>query len=108
MKQFASKVGATPYQEWLSQDINKLQWYDEFEYYLTNGETKIHFNLDGIDDVDAAVAAGEHADSPEGPTEMYQYTNWELFKIKSTPSAWDRVSFYRDKGNTPVPNPFAK
>ncbi|GAA3437372.1 hypothetical protein GCM10018954_069860 [Kutzneria kofuensis] len=110
LAKFATKVEATPYTDWLWKDINKLQWWDEFEYYLTNGETKIYVNLDGIPEgaEDEAAAAGQAADSPEGPTEMYQYTNWELYKIKSTPSAWNRVSFYRDAGNTPVPNPFDK
>lgn len=66
---FAMDKGALPYTEWLSQDINKLQWYNELEYYLTNGETTIYVCLDGIPEgeVEAAVAAGAAADGPNGP-----------------------------------------
>ena len=57
---------------------------------------QIVVNLDGVD---SPWLAAQRAASNTGGA-----TDWELLQIKLTPSAWDRITWY--KNGEIVPNPF--
>ncbi|MGW5155248.1 polymorphic toxin-type HINT domain-containing protein [Nonomuraea wenchangensis] len=98
LQDFADRVGAKSYHDWPSGGDN---WVREFKEYLKDGNTTIHFNLDGISDAKATAAKGVGID----PIFDGHATAWELAQIKSKPSTWSRVKWYR--GGKEVPNPFS-
>ncbi|GAA4227274.1 RHS repeat-associated core domain-containing protein [Actinomadura meridiana] len=98
LHEFATSTGATHYHDWPSQGED---WVNEFKEFVTDGETNIHFNLNGIDDPVAAARAGSGLD----PIFDGHSTAWELSFIRDNPKSWSRVIFYRS--GEPVANPFA-
>ncbi|MFB7453269.1 polymorphic toxin-type HINT domain-containing protein, partial [Streptomyces sp. NPDC056194] len=95
---FADSVGAKSYHDWPSAGD---RWVSEFKGYVSDGKTPIHFNLNGIDNPVAAARTGRGLD----PIFDGHATGWELSYIQDNPSAWSRVTFYRN--GSPVANPFA-
>ncbi|WP_285751747.1 RHS repeat-associated core domain-containing protein [Lentzea sp. NBRC 105346] len=94
---FADAVGAKSYHDWPSAGD---KWVSEFKGYVNDGKTPIHFNLNGIDDPMSAARTGRGLD----PIFDGHATAWELSYIQDNPSAWSRVTFYRN--GSPVANPF--
>ncbi|WP_306371052.1 hypothetical protein [Nocardiopsis sp. CC223A] len=95
---FSDRVGASHYRDWSSEGDD---WVREFKDYAADGETNIHFNLDGIDDPVAWADRGAGL----GPIFDGHATAWELSVIRDSPSALSRNSFYR-RGSR-VENPFS-
>jgi hypothetical protein len=75
----------------------KRKLFDLLEFVFF--ENKIHFNLDGIDDVWKAVS-----DGLKGYGKSEYITSWELFQVFSNPDVLKRTVFYRNNGV--VGNPF--
>ena len=75
---------------------NPNNWKSGVLDELNNSDIEILFNLDGIDNVWAAVT---RAASGKGGA-----TDWELLQIKQMPEIWDRVKWFLN-GN-PTVNPF--
>ncbi|MEU8800906.1 RHS repeat-associated core domain-containing protein [Spirillospora sp. NPDC048819] len=96
--EFSESVGAKSYHDWPSMGDD---WVNEFKGYVGDGRTRIHFNLDGIDDPVALAKRGATIDDPifDGNS-----TAWELNIIRKNKDAWSRVTFYRN--GDPVANPF--
>ncbi|MCF2525765.1 polymorphic toxin-type HINT domain-containing protein [Yinghuangia soli] len=95
---FADSKKAKSYKHWPSGGDD---WVNELKGYVKDGRTKIHFNLDGIDDPVAAARIGARHDPRDGE----HVTAWELSLIRDNPGSWDRVTFYR-RGQGSVANPF--
>lgn len=75
---------------------NPNNWKQGVLDALYDPNTDILFNLDGVDSPWSAVT---RAASGRGGA-----TDWELFQIKNTPEAWERVIWYSN--GEIVPNPF--
>ena len=71
-------------------------WKEGVNNALFNSDMQIVVNLDGIDN---PMLAAQRAASNTGGA-----TDWELLQIKLTPSAWNRITWY--KNGKIVPNPF--
>ena len=71
-------------------------WKEGVNNALFNPDMRIIVNLDGVDN--PLLAAQRAAGNIGGATD------WELFQIKTTPSAWYRITWY-ENGKI-VPNPF--
>jgi hypothetical protein len=99
LQEFAETTGGKSYHDWPSMGDD---WVKEFQDYVEDGTTPIHFNLDGIDDPVAAARVGETVDDPRIDGHA---TKWELAYIKNHPNSWSRVKFYR--GGVEKPNPFS-
>ena len=97
LQEFADSVGAKSYHDWPSQGDN---WVSELRGYVKDRKTKIHFNLDGIEDPVAFARRGEEID----PIFDGHATAWELNLVKGSKSAVSRTTFYRD--GKKVANPF--
>jgi hypothetical protein len=95
---FADSVGAKHYGSWPS---GGERWVGEFKGYVKDGDTPIHFNLDGIGDPVTAARIGRGTD----PVMDGHSTAWELSYIQDHPESWSRVTFYRN--GAPDVNPFA-
>ncbi|MFC9272312.1 RHS repeat-associated core domain-containing protein [Streptomyces zhihengii] len=94
---FAMERGATTYKEW----DDDSWWYEHVNKFLKDGKTRIHVNLDGIDDPVAYAKLGK--DLKPAP-EMQGATRWEMYRLSQSSGAWSRVTWYR-KGRE-VSNPF--
>jgi RHS repeat-associated protein len=98
LDEFAMERGALTYHEWPGSG----SWHRQLQGYLgPESNSRIHFNLDGIDDPVASARAGESVD----PSGFEGLTNWELYQARESPHAWDRITWYR--GGQTVANPFA-
>ena len=73
------------------------KWQDGVLDALYDPNTKIVFNLEGIDNPMSAVMRASRGAGGA--------TDWELLQIKLTPSAWDRITWFQ--GQKIVSNPFA-
>ncbi|MGW5675110.1 polymorphic toxin-type HINT domain-containing protein [Streptomyces sp. NPDC003860] len=98
LQEFADSVDARSYHDWPSGGDD---WVREFRGYVNDGSTKIHFNLNGIDDPVGSSRTGREAGDPMMGEHV---TAWELSYIEDRPSSWSRVIFYRN--GRPVENPF--
>ncbi|WJK32836.1 RHS repeat-associated core domain-containing protein [Solwaraspora sp. WMMA2065] len=97
LHEFADSVGAKSYHDWPSRGEN---WVSELKGYVKDRKTKIHFNLDGIDDPVAFAVRGKEVD----PIFDGHSTAWELNLVKNSKSAVSRTTFYRN--GEKVANPF--
>jgi hypothetical protein len=88
LAEFSLKTEAAMYNEW----GDAKHWYEYLHDFLNDGKTRIHFNLNGIDDPVALADIG----AGEDPALSGHVTAWELDQIRRTPAAWPRVTFYRD------------
>ncbi len=90
---FAESVSASTWKKWAAVDFE-----GQFLGKVRSSSTKIHFNLDGIDNPWSAIQQGSRGYLQGG------YTNWELFQIYSDPNIMSRTIFY--SGGSVVPSPF--
>lgn len=90
---FAKLVKGSTWKKWGASDFES-----GFFKMINNQSNKIHFNLDGVENVWSAITQGAKGYKSGG------YTNWELSQIYSNPSALQRTIFYRN--GKVVPNPF--
>ncbi|MGM7643435.1 DUF6531 domain-containing protein [Nocardia sp. JW2] len=96
---FASSVGAHSYHDWPSQGDD---WVNEFQNYVRDGETSIHFNLDGLDDQEwLTSAANARGNDPRFDGHA---TPWELSYIMENRTSMNNVFFYRNGAR--YDNPF--
>ncbi|WP_186315587.1 polymorphic toxin-type HINT domain-containing protein [Catellatospora sichuanensis] len=96
---FAMERGALMYRDWTGSG----PWYQQLLGFIQDGVTKIHVNLDGIDDPIAYAASGRDVDATDPLGQGF--TRWEMYQLSIHPEAWDRITWYR-KGK-PDANPFA-
>ncbi|MGW7285251.1 RHS repeat-associated core domain-containing protein [Streptomyces sp. NPDC054847] len=94
---FAMERGATTYKEW----DDSSWWYEHVNNFLKDGKTRIHVNLDGIDD---PVAYAKLGSSLKPAPEMQGATRWEMYRLSQSSGAWNRVTWYRN--GRKVANPF--
>ncbi|GAA3924625.1 hypothetical protein Aau02nite_21460 [Amorphoplanes auranticolor] len=87
---FAEQVGGAMYTDWPS-GID--YWMRDFRGFLKDGKTKIHFNLDGIDDWREWSRQGAEESDPDLG---YLMTAWELNQVLTNESAKSRTTFYRN------------
>lgn len=100
-KALADATGASWYKKWAADGITRRTVDNRFgrAFHQAVGRAdEIHFSLDGIDDVGAAVAAGRRG------FVRGNITNAELRYIANNPGALSKTIFYR--GGTPVASPF--
>ncbi len=105
---FAAHIGGSKYTEW-------QQGYDSFEqaFMAVSADTKnkIAVNLTCLRGASSDMSAAAHVAADEGRwgTDIGQYTNWELYKIRQHPEWWNRISWYYTDwsgGYNEVVNPF--
>ena len=89
---FASENNAHTWKDF----ADPVNWKEGVNTALFDPNMKILVNLDGVDN---PLLAAQRAASNSGGA-----TDWELLQIKLTPSAWDRITWFR--GGEIVPNPF--
>ncbi|MFG2189294.1 DUF6531 domain-containing protein, partial [Nocardia iowensis] len=99
LQNFAEAVGAKSYHDWPS---GGEDWVNEFKAYVRDGQTPIHFNLDGMDD--AQWIASSQAARGLDPIFDGHATPWELSFIQDNRSSWSKVFFYRNGSR--YDNPF--
>lgn len=95
---FAMERGALSYKEWAGSG----PWYDQLKGFIADGKTKIHVNLDGIDDPVAYARSGANVDVTD--VGGRGFTRWEMYQLSISPDAWSRVTWYRKGGK--AGNPF--
>ena len=61
--------------------------------FLSDGTTRIHVNLDGIDDPVACARLGEKVNPAVDDIGM---TRWEMYQLSTNLGSWCRVAWYRD------------
>lgn len=95
---FAMERGAQTYKEWSGSG----SWHQQLRGFIADGKTRIHVNLDGIDDPISYAASGRGVD----PTDVggRGFTRWEMYQLSQNPAAWNRVTWYRN--GRAVVNPF--
>lgn len=95
---FAMDRSAASYKDW----PGSSPWYKQLQGFIADGTTRIHVNLDGIDDPISYAKSGAAVD----PTDVggRGFTRWEMNQLSNSPDAWGRVSWYR--GGRKVDNPF--
>lgn len=94
LDEFAKSIGGRTWKDWARADPTR--WKSAFTEVMSNPSNRVSFNLTGVDDPWRAVA---RAAAGRGGA-----TDWELLQIKSNPSWWNRITFFRD--GKVVPNPF--
>jgi Pretoxin HINT domain len=87
--EFSVDVQAPMYRNW-PESTDK--WYVRVVKFLEHGTTRIHMNLNGIEDPVAYAKSGASVNPATGTQGM---TRWEMYQIQQHPQAWDRVTFYR-------------
>lgn len=95
---FGMERGAQTYKEWSGSGA----WHEQLKGFIGDGKTRIHVNLDGIDDPVSYAASGRGVD----PTDVggRGFTRWEMYQLSQNSAAWNRVTWYQS-GRT-VANPF--
>lgn len=95
---FGMERNAKTYKEW----DGSGPWHEQLQGFIADGRTKIHVNLDGIDDPISYAASGRGVD----PSDVAGrgFTRWEMFQLSQNSSAWNRITWYR--GGRTVVNPF--
>jgi hypothetical protein len=89
LAEFSFDTGAAPHWDWPGDKI----WYEQVLNFIRDGKTRIHFNLDGIDN------PAKFADDGIGADPVFDYgrlTAWELNQIRQNPDCWSRVIFYKN------------
>ncbi|MFI7525392.1 RHS repeat-associated core domain-containing protein [Nocardia salmonicida] len=99
LQDFASSIGARSYHDWPSQGDD---WVNEFENFVRDPHTPIHFNLDGLDDQEWITSAGRARGTD--PIFDGHVTPWELSYIMDNRSSMSNVFFYRNGSR--YDNPF--
>jgi len=94
LETFSAKVGGSTWQQWGAENFQT-----QFLEKINNAATKIHFNLDGISNVNTAIQQGARGFQNAGSV-----TNWELYQIYSNPEVLQRTTFYLN--GVVVSNPF--
>lgn len=94
---FGMERGALTHKEWEGSG----SWYSQVDGFLSDGKTGIHVNLDGIDNPKEYAKSGE---SVNPAVDDAGFTAWELYRLRESPGAWSRVTWYRN--GREVPNPF--
>ncbi|WJK40205.1 polymorphic toxin-type HINT domain-containing protein [Solwaraspora sp. WMMA2056] len=95
---FGMERGAQTYKEW----VGSGSWHEQLLGFISDGKTRIHVNLDGIDDPVSYAASGKNVD----PADVggRGFTRWEMYQLSQSPEAWSRVTWYRN--GRPDENPF--
>ncbi|MFF2394943.1 RHS repeat-associated core domain-containing protein [Nocardia sp. NPDC058114] len=99
LQDFASSVGARSYHDWPSQGDD---WVNEFQNFVQDPDTPVHFNLDGLDDQEWITSAGRARGTD--PIFDGHVTPWELSYIMDNRSSLSNVFFYRNGSR--YDNPF--
>jgi hypothetical protein len=97
---FAMERGAPSYKNW----GDSAPWYKQLQGFLTDGKTRIHVNLDGIEEGTEKAYARSGADVDVTDPAALGATRWEMYQLSTRPSAWNRVTWYRE--GREVGNPF--
>jgi RHS repeat-associated protein len=99
-KQLAEQTGASRWQDWASEGVTRRTVTNHFGrayHQACERASKIHFSLDGIDDVAAAIKSGKSGFTPGN------MTNAELEYIFSNPQMLNKTIFYRNGKIVPSP-----
>ena len=88
---FAASQGATTWKSFL----DPLHWKPTMVEKLADPNTKILFNLEGVEVWPGVSRAARGAGGA---------TDWELLQIQQNPQWWTTIEWW--KGGTQVPNPF--
>jgi RHS repeat-associated protein len=76
---------------------------ENVRHILTHPDTKIHFNMTGIDNAHTAASRvamnGGKIDVPR-----VSFTDWELYTIRQNPELWGKITWYQD--GKIIDNPF--
>jgi hypothetical protein len=100
-KSLATVVGGARWEEWNELGVTRRGLQRRFGrafHQAVERATRIHFSLDGIDDVSLAVRSGR------GGFRDANMTNAELHYIMSNEAAYNKTVFYRNC--VPVFQPF--
>jgi len=101
VKALAEQTGAPYYKYWKDAGITRRVWERHFGrafHQAVKRADTIHFTLDGIPDVNAAVHAGRRGFIKDN------FTNAELHYIRNNPHLLQKTIFYRN--GQVVPSPF--
>ena len=99
-KMLAEQTGAAHYRQWARRFVTRRtvdRHFGRAFHQAVQHATKIHFALDGIPDIGAAVKAGRQGFRPGN------FTNAELHSIMTNTRLLEKTTFYRE--GTVVPTP---
>ncbi len=99
-KHLAEQTGASRWQNWAKDGVTRRTVSDRFGrayHQAAQRASKIHFSLDGIDDVAAALKSGKRGFVPGN------MTNAELEYIFRNPEILKKTIFYRNGKIVPPP-----
>jgi hypothetical protein len=88
------------FKEGLTDEVNPANFYLQFNQ-ATQRASKIHFNLQGIDD--PVAYANNMGATGFGDSSNY-FTAVELYQIKESPALCQKTSFYKDASHSLIPS----